>query len=127
MKKILFLILTCSVFFACSSSDEGSSQEDEKQYLDSLFEQIQILSFSENCTDPAEWKFTAYGSKPCGGVQGYVAYSTKIDESFFLQQVSKYTEEEKKYNEKWGIVSDCAVVAMPTTVICRNNKPELIY
>lgn len=106
---------------------ELSEQEKDHQNLITLFDEIQNSAYNISCTDSNQWKFVAYGSKACGGPQGFIPYSTQIDTTLFLQKIAAYTEAEKKYNLKWSIVSTCDVVKSPTAVICKNGFPYLIY
>ena len=79
------------------------------------------------CTDAKEWEFIAYGSKACGGPQGYIAYSMQIDVEKFKQMVSDYTQAEKDFNINYQITSDCKGEISPNGVVCKDGKPELIY
>src|SRR5699024_8797860 len=77
--------------------------------------------------ESSEWNFSSFGSKACGGPVGFIAYSTKIDVELFLEKVEKHKIEQKKFNEKWGIISDCSVPPEPTGVICKDGEPSFIY
>lgn len=104
-----------------------TEQEIEYQALMELFNEFASLAYGTSCTNANNWNFTAYGSKACGGPQGYIAYSNDIDTSLFLEKVTAYTEAENQYNIKWGIVSDCAITPTPTGIICENGVPILQY
>lgn len=104
-----------------------SEQEEDHRNLMDLFDEILNLANSKICTNVADWKITPYGAKACGGPNGYVAYHKEINEGEFLQKIETYTNEEKKYNVKWGIVSTCDVTPRPTSVQCQNDKPVLQY
>jgi hypothetical protein len=106
---------------------ELTDQEIAHRNLMDLFDEIQNLAYSNSCVNASDWSFVAYGSKACGGAQGYIAYSTNIDTVAFLNKVEVYTEAEKAYNIKWGIISDCSLVAPPIAVECQNGYPTLIY
>lgn len=106
---------------------ELSDQEKEHQVLMDLFTEIQNLSESIICTNETEWNFTAYGSKACGGAQGYIAYSNQIDIDSFLYKVQLYTSLEDTFNKKWNIVSTCDIVNPPAEVICDDGKAILVY
>lgn len=124
MKKWSFLLL---LFFAFGCLDNGGNQNDDLAALQAMFEEIQALSDSVACTDSNEWVFTAYGSKACGGPQGYIPYSSQIDVADFLSKVEEYTVAERNYNIRWGIVSTCDVTPQPTDVVCQNGSAVLIY
>lgn len=104
-----------------------TEKEEDYSVLLALFDNIYTLSTSIACTDSNNWDFVAFGSKACGGPQGYIAYSKTIDVQSFLQKVQAYTEAERLFNIKWDIVSDCALINEPIGVACENNFPVLKY
>lgn len=104
-----------------------TDQEKDHQKIMLLFSEIETLSASVSCSNSNNWNFTGYGTKACGGFQGYIAYSNKIDVAKFLQKVAAYTQKEDEYNKKWGIVSDCSISLKPITVDCVNESPVLKY
>jgi hypothetical protein len=106
---------------------EVSEQEADHQNLIDLFNELSELANSEACNNSADWKFTAYGSKACGGPQGFISYSTKIDVSAFLKKIEEYTVAEDNFNKKWGVVSTCDLPAQPKSVVCENGYPTLKY
>ncbi|WP_299059016.1 hypothetical protein [uncultured Polaribacter sp.] len=106
---------------------ELTAQEIAHRNLMDLFNEIQNLSNSFSCEDSKDWTFVAYGAKACGGPQGYIAYSTKIDTVTFLEKVANYTKAEKDFNIKYGIDSDCSLADEPATVICKNGFPRFTY
>jgi hypothetical protein len=106
---------------------ELSDQEKEHRALIDLFYEIENLTYSVSCINSANWKFTAYGAKACGGPRGYIPYSINIDEAIFLQKVAEYTEAEHQFNIKWGVISTCDIPAQPTGIDCKNGYPVLIY
>lgn len=104
-----------------------TNQEKDYQKLMTLFSEIETLARSVSCTDSNEWSFTGYGTKACGGFQGYIAYSNKINVSDFLEKVTTYTKKEHEYNKKWNIVSNCSVPSKPSEVNCVNGLPVFKY
>lgn len=106
---------------------ELSEQEKDHRALMKLFDEIAELAYSETCTNANDWNFTAYGSKACGGPQGYLPYSNKIDTVNFLEKVEAYTKAEEAYNIKWNIASTCEVIVAPNTIECSNGYPVLKY
>ncbi|WP_343328364.1 hypothetical protein [Polaribacter staleyi] len=106
---------------------ELTAQEIEHRNLMDLFNEIQELSYSVSCSDVSNWLFTAYGAKACGGAQGYIAYSATIDTTSFLNKIEIYTQAEKEFNVKWGIISDCSITKAPISVVCQNGYPTLKY
>ncbi|PQJ68875.1 hypothetical protein [Polaribacter butkevichii] len=106
---------------------ELTAQEIEHRNLMDLFNEIQEWSYSVSCSNASNWLFTAYGAKACGGAQGYIAYSSRIDTSSFLNKIATYTQAEKEFNVKWGIISDCSITKAPISVVCQNGYPTLKY
>ncbi len=106
---------------------ELTDQEKDHKELMNVFNEIELLSMSVSCTDSNNWDFVAYGSKACGGPQGYIAYSSLIDVTSFLEKVTVYTKLEDEYNKKWGIGSTCDVTPQPKKVNCENGYPVLKY
>lgn len=106
---------------------ELTEQELDHRNLMDLFNEIQNLSYSVSCSDANDWLFTAYGAKACGGPQGFIAYSSLIDTVSFLQKIETYTQAEKDFNFKYGVVSDCSIPNAPISVACENGYPTLKY
>lgn len=117
----------CLCLFSCSATNDALSKQDENPDIFEMFAKIEEIASSVKCENASEWKYTSYGSKPCGGPQGYIAYSTSIDTDNFLKLIEKHKIAEKKYNEEQGLMSDCSVPAEPTGVICENDTPVLVY
>lgn len=124
---IILLIPLLLVFNSCETSDKLTSQEKDLSNLVGLFTEIEELALSVSCLDANSWNFTAYGAKACGGPQGYIAYSSEINTSLFLQKIEEYTLAEKAYNLKWGIISTCDIQNAPSSIECNNNLPVLRY
>ena len=106
---------------------ELTEKEKDHRALIDLFSEIENLAYSKTCANTTNWSFTAYGSKACGGPQGYLPYSKSINVTAFLDKIEVYTEAEKTFNIKWNIVSDCSVINTPKSVECQNEIPILIY
>ncbi len=106
---------------------ELTEQQRDHQELMTLFNEFYEMANSKNCNDSNDWSFVAYGAKACGGPQGYIAYSKNIAVSLFLEKVEEYSKLEKKFNEKWGIISTCDILAEPKKVVCKNGYPTLEY
>ncbi|MEN2400061.1 hypothetical protein GKZ90_0009745 [Flavobacterium sp. MC2016-06] len=128
MKKLRYILFaTCLLFLSCSN-DENSKEEDSKK-LEIMYNEIIDLSLvnSQTCTDSKDWSITGIGSKPCGGVTGYIAYSKKVNEPEFLNKVKAYTDAEAVFNGKWKIYSTCEALPPPASVECVDGKPKLTY
>ena len=106
---------------------ELTAREKEHRSLMILFDEIQNLVYAITCNDTLNWTFTAYGTKACGGPQGYIAYATHMDTVAFLKKIELYTEAEKEFNITWGIISDCGISTQTISVACSNGHPMLTY
>lgn len=124
--KYLSVFLLMFLVFGCESVDTENPVVYPSD-MQEVYKEMVSLSESETCSDSKDWLFTAYGSKACGGPTGYIAYSKKIDQNYFLGLVDRFTELQAEYNRKTGAVSDCALALRPTRVTCENGKPKFIY
>lgn len=104
-----------------------STLEEDNLTLSELYNEFSDLSESIACTDASLWKYTAYGSKACGGPIGYMAYSECINTNDFLNKIEKYTTLQNTYNNKYGVVSTCDVPPPPTSINCVNGEAVLGY
>jgi len=95
--------------------------------LEYQWSQILALVQSAPCEDPAQWSYTPYGSKACGGPQGYLAYPLTIDVDRFLNLVEQYRQAENQYNIDFNIASPCDAPLEPTGVDCVDQLPVLLY
>ncbi len=130
--RILYLSLFVFAFSFIACNDEaeecetGISQEADSQKLDQLLSEILELSRSEECIDPSDWTFAPFGSKACGGPQGYVPFSNAIDRDEFLRLVAMLTTAEAEFNIDYQVISDCALVNPPSSIICRAGAPVML-
>lgn len=122
------LIILCMAFMSCNN-DDTSSKEEESQNLTTMYNEIITASMAKStpCTNKDEWAFTAIGSKACGGPNGYIPYSLKINVTAFLKNVENYNNKQAAFNTKWKIVSTCDVPQQPSGVDCADGKPILVY
>lgn len=126
--KRLMPLLFCAMFIALSCErSETQLQAADKADLAEMLKEIQAQVDAVTCEDSEGWSFTALGSKACGGPQMYIAYPNSIDTEAFLELVKRYTDAERAYNEKHGIISDCMMVMPPSDVVCEEGKPVLVY
>ncbi|MCJ7933192.1 MAG: hypothetical protein MUW56_06025 [Chryseobacterium sp.] len=105
-------------------ADEDSQKYDQAQ-LDRLKASIESEVSGEKCTDASEWTFAPMGVKACGGPQQYIAYPKKIETSI-LPRINEYTDKVRIFNEKYNIVSDCAMVMPPASLKCVKGKVRLV-
>ena len=125
MKNLIWIpLIFLLASFSCEDSHDFLVVDSEK--LEEL--EIQILTLSESiaCTNSAEWRFTAMGSKACGGPTKYIAYHQSVEQDF-LELVEEYTFQQDQYNRSNNVVSDCMLLVPPRTVTCEGNKPVLVY
>ena len=122
-----FFIFLAFLMVDCSNSNDITSQETEKQTLDTLRKEIVDMADESTCSEQFTCDFVGFGSKPCGGFWEYLVYSNSIDVAEFLAKIETYNKLEKEYNIKHGIASDCMIVMPPTNVICDNGKCKAVY
>lgn len=77
--------------------------------LQQKLEELKIISSIVNCVTTEEIMVTPVGSKPCGGPQLYLPYTSGINVEGFLNKIEIYTNAEEAYNIKWGIISTCDI------------------
>ncbi|MCW5634226.1 MAG: hypothetical protein KIT17_12910 [Rubrivivax sp.] len=66
------------------------------------------------CRDDSQCRALPLGSKPCGGPEGYLAWSTLDTGARELEALAtRYREARVARNRQLGLVSDCAVVPEP--------------
>lgn len=134
-KRIGYLVIITLIFFSCQEDDhffgseitETTTRQQDDQLLGELYQEIVEISTQFNCSNAEEWKFTAIGSKGCGGPTGYIAYSVKTDEDLFLKKVNHYSSQQNKYNIKWGVLSTCDIPPLPQDVTCIDGVPQFVY
>ena len=128
-KFTLLFIVAISCFlmaFQCDDDNE-MSMEDEQKALTINKKTIEDLAATSICNETTQCKFIALGSKPCGGAWGYLTYSTSIDVNKLEGLVEDYNKKEAAFNQKWGVISDCALVNPPARAICENNICVAVY
>lgn len=121
------LFCLCLSFLISCGAKDVTTQEQDAERLNELFVEIETLASSVDCEDADNWTYTAFGSKACGGPVGYIAYSTEIDEEVFLAKIEEHRRHQNKFNEKWGVMSDCSVPTQPSGIQCENGEPVFAY
>ena len=101
------------------------TQEEEQVQMKNLIKEIDSIIATEICSDPNDWKFTAIGSKACGGPTSYIAYPIKL-EAKILPKVIQFTSMQSDFNTKYSLMSDCAMVMPPVEIRCENGKAILV-
>lgn len=105
--------------------ENNMSQQQDQQALTALIKKIDAVIATVPCTNPAEWKFSAIGSKPCGGPSSYIAYPVKLEDEI-MPQIEKFTAMQSAFNKKYGLMSDCSMVMPPAEILCANGKAVLV-
>jgi hypothetical protein len=66
------------------------------------------------CRDDGQCRALPLGSKPCGGPEGYLAWSTAATDARQLEALaSRYKAARQAHNQRLGLMSDCAVLPEP--------------
>lgn len=125
MKTLIWIpVIVLLMSFSCVDTED--QRRSDLGVLELLEEEIIALSESVSCTNSNEWKFTAMGSKACGGPTRYIAYHQSVERKF-LELVDQYTFRQQEYNRRNNVFSDCMLVASPRSVSCEGGKPILVY
>ena len=126
LKNILKTIALFAIVFACTNNST-SLQENDRNELDQLQTEIELLISEGKCTENAACDFIAFGNKPCGGPWRYLVYSTSINVETLKIKVTAFNTKEASYNKKWGIASDCMAVLPPLDAECIDGVCSAIY
>lgn len=121
MKLILLLILFTGSVASCEQV-VVDDQEITAENLEKKLAEIRSMVDADSCSETDQCRFLAYGSKACGGPQGYLLFSNQIDVEALTQKVEEYNKAEDAYNKKFGIISDCMIATPPEKLICENGK-----
>lgn len=140
-KTFMLLIASALTFTACKSKQNAEtanlpkdislkpennlSQQQDREELSALLQEIETLANSENCSNAADWRFAAIGSKPCGGPASYIAYPLAL-ENEILEKIRQFTQKQSAFNTKYQLMSDCRMVMPPAGIKCVDGKAELI-
>jgi hypothetical protein len=92
--------------------------------LDTRQLQLRLERLTENkdCTEDSQCKVLGVGSRPCGGPEQYLIYSTlHTDEKMLNYTNDRYQKLKKQQNEKLGLMSTCQML-MPPVSACVENK-----
>lgn len=98
---------------------------DENNML-KLRTEIEDLINEEHCTDAKDWRISPLGSKACGGPASYIAYPIKLEREI-LPKITEFNRQSSAYNLEYGVMSDCAVTASPTKIVCESGRAVLVY
>ena len=119
----LFAIVLLLQSFQCEDDNSPSVTREE---LDVKKIEIQDYIATFPCDEAIGCNFIAFGSKPCGGPWGYLAFSNAVDLEFLTSEILEYNEMENEYNLETGAVSDCMAALPPNEVGCVNGVCGII-
>jgi len=120
MKLILALFLIIGSISGCEQAE--ADQEITAKNLEKQLAEIHSVINADSCPETGECGFLAYGSKACGGPQGYLLFSNQVDIEALTKMVEEYNKAEDAYNKKFGIISDCMYATPPEKLACVNGK-----
>jgi hypothetical protein len=142
-KYLLLPLLIVTVLVSCQKENATKTKTDEcvpvqvitavstlqqdQQLLNQLWDDIVALSGSATCQRANDWGITPVGAKPCGGPWTYLPYRLNADVDCLMKKIRHYNGQQKIYNVKYGVVSDCSVTPVPKAVDCNNGVPVLVY
>lgn len=86
--------------------------------------EIRALVGTAACASDAECRVSPIGANPCGGPEGFLAWSTRAtpDEAAMQSLLSRHAAQRRQENEAGGRVGMCAVLPVPTSR-CENAGP----
>jgi len=120
MKLILALFLFIGSISGCEQAEDN--QEITAKNLEKQLAEINSVINADSCSETGECSFLAYGSKACGGPQGYLLFSNQVNVEALTKMVEEYNKAEDAYNKKFGIISDCMYATPPEKLECVNGK-----
>ena len=84
---------------------------------------IDQLIGAARCDKDSQCRVAAIGDRPCGGAEGYRAWSTASTEAHALEEALRaYAEERRRWHEKLGLMSTCEIRPSPAA---RCERPGL--
>lgn len=91
--------------------------------LDTRQLQVRLEKLTENkaCDTTAQCKVIAIGSRPCGGPEGFMVYSSAhTDEKLLQFTADRFASLKREQNDKLGLVSTCQMLYEPA-VSCQQS------
>lgn len=81
---------------------------------DEQLQRVQALIGSARCTADAQCRVIGIGDRPCGGPEGYRAWSTaQTDPQALEAAVRAHADFRRRWHEKSGLMSTCEVLPVP--------------
>lgn len=112
---------------AADSAQAGKKEQDTvvtSGNLTALRQEIENIISKVSCDDASKWRMSPFGAKPCGGPSSYIAYPKTL-EAQLLPLIREYNQKNGLYNKQKGLMSDCAVVPAPASIVCEDGKAVL--
>lgn len=124
MKNILYLLFL-TLFAGCETigdqTEINKTERVTRAQLEQQFSEIEEFIVQGSCTGSEQCSFMPYGRKACGGPQGYIVFSTKVDTEKLQEMVNRYTDSEIAYNQQNQVMSDCSLPPEPTELGCEDG------
>lgn len=119
MKLIVRILLLSLLFqsFQCDENKETMSPITSEN-LNNKKEEIITYINSFSCTSDSACEYIAFGAKPCGGPWEFLVYPNTINQTTLETMVNNYYEMNLQFNSQTNAISDCMVVAPPTSIDC---------
>lgn len=97
-------------------------QVDTKQ----LYQRMQRLTEDKSCRETAECKVLAVGSRPCGGPEQYLPYSSvNTDEKLLAITNDRYTKLKQQQQQRLGMRSTCQMLPAPVAA-CQMRQCSVV-
>ena len=107
---------------ACAVDPAASAASAPKSA--SLMAPITTLIGDAECDNQGQCRAVGIGARPCGGPNGYLAWSSKkTDPSALQAAVKAHAQAQSEENKTSGLVSDCRVLPEPSAV-CRPRASD---
>jgi hypothetical protein len=118
----LVLLMTCCGGLAACNDEEPFDEAADRARLAKLETGIDDLIGEAVCKDGKDCRVIAFGAKPCGGPWSYKVFSASaVDTTALAGLVDDYNKFNRTLNDRYGWMSDCAVV-MPPNVGCVEGR-----
>ena len=125
--RLLKSVFLLALFILTGACSEELTMEQEADLLKEQLARIETMADTDSCQPGQQYGISPIGHKGCGGPAGFIAYSLDIDVVDFLLAVETYSEAQRAFNIKWGVISDCSLPPAPTAAICTEGTVTLVY
>lgn len=120
MKILLSFFLFVGIFASCEQL--ANEAEITRAKLDKQLVEINNFIATATCSNEGECRYIAFGSKACGGPQGYLLYPEGVDEEKLKKMIADYSKNEDTYNKLNEIISDCSLPNPPAKIGCEDGN-----